>query len=359
MKVLINKNTSLKEGRELTAATLKKIWKNEYFQTAVMIILTVVIAFAFFFGLQMVLKSQYPILAVASTSMLPTLNVGDDIIVLGVNPDEIKAENIVGDIIVFPRPGNREELIVHRAVGKNLENDGEWYFTTKGDKNTGNDPWKIPGNEIVGKVIARIPYLGNTSLFTHTQQGTTVIMIICFFLILLILIDFIIPSEKEEKDNASKAEKNTEKRKLIKKILEGRVVFLVILNVLLIGLAIFSLWSSFTFWQPGAYGPQDVTIRGMYPDLQFHEGFGNEGFLSQGFITYKIDCWVNGVMRPGVPTFSWAQLSILILFIIDAWTFISPIRLSRKMQKDEQSTSAESNESKYQNAGLQSFRHKF
>lgn len=345
MEVLINKNTSSKEGRALTAATLKQVWKNEYFQTAVMIVLTVAIAFGFFFGLQTVFKSQYPILAVASTSMLPTLNVGDDIIVLGINSDEIKAENIVGDIIVFPRPGNPGELIVHRAVGK-TKNDGQWHFTTKGDNNLGNDPWEIPGNKIIGKVIARIPYLGNTSLFTHTQQGTTVIMIICFFLILLILIDFIIPSEKEQKDNTSKAEKNTENRKLIEKILEGRVVFLVILNVLLVSLAIFSLWSSFTFWQPGAYPPQDVTIRGMYPDLQFHEGF-NEGFLSQGFITYKIDCLVNGVTRPGVPTFSWAQLSILIPLIIDAWMLISPIRLGRKIQEDEHSTSPESNQLKY------------
>lgn len=325
----------------MTVATLRQVWKNEYFQTAVMIVLTVVIAFGFFFGLQTVFKSQYPILAVASTSMLPTLNVGDDIIVLGVNADEIRAEKIVGDIIVFPRPGNPGELIVHRAVGKTLKNDGQWHFTTKGDNNRGNDPWEIPGNKIVGKVIARIPYLGNTSLFTHTQQGTTVIMVICFFLILLILIDFIIPSEKEQKENTSKAEKNMENRKLTEKILEGRVVFLVFLNVLLVGFAVFSLWSSFTFGQPGAYPPQDVTIRGMYPDLQFHESF-NEGFLSLGFITYTIDCLVNGVMRPGVPTFSWAQLSILIPLIIDAWMLINPIKLRRKIQ-DEHSTSAESN----------------
>ncbi len=304
----------------------------------------------FWFGLRFALRTDYPLLAVISRSMLPTLNVGDDIIVQGVNPDEIKAENIFGDIIVFPRPGKPEELIVHRAVGRTPSGE----FITRGDNNDRNDGWRISGNEIIGKVIARIPSVGNTSLFFHTQQGTYLYMIIFLFLILLILIDFIVPSEKEEKDNASKVEKNMEKRKLIERILEGRVVFLGIINVLLISLAIFSLWSSFTFWQPGADPPQYVTIRGMHSDLQFHEDFKAppdlqfyEAFLSQGFITYKIDCLMNDGKRPGVPTFSFAQFSILILLITDAWMLINLIRSRRKMQKDEESTSVKSSELQY------------
>jgi signal peptidase I len=292
----------------------------------------------FWFGLRATLRTDHPLLAVISGSMLPTLNVGDYILLQGVNADEIKAENIVGDIIVFPSPTKPGELIVHRAVGK----DHEGYFITRGDNNPTTDGWRIPGNEIIGKVIGRIPYIGNTSLFFHTQQGTYLYIIIFFFMILLILIDFIIPSEKEEKDKASKVEKNVGKRKLIERILEGRVVFLVILNVLLISLAIFSLWSSFTFWQPGADPPQYVTIRGMYADLQFHEHFkapsdlqSHDAVLHQSLITYKIDCLVNGVMRPGVSTVSWTQFLILLLLVIDAWMLIDSMWSRRNTETDE------------------------
>ena len=332
---------------------IQDVLRNETLQTIILLAIMIAGAAAFWFGLRATLRTDHPILAVISTSMLPTLNVGDGIILQGVNASEIKAENIFGDIIVFPSPVEPGKLIVHRAVGKTLGKDGEWSFATKGDNNPGNDTWKIAGNKIIGKVIARIPYYGNVSLFTRTQQGTYLIIIIFAFLILLILVDFIIPSGKEGKDNTSNVERNVEKGKLIEKILEGRVVFLVILNVLLISLAIFSLWSSFTFWQPGADPPQYVAIRGMYSDLQFHEGFKkqynnvSEAFLSQGFIIYGIDCSVNGVIRPGVPTFSWAQFSILILLIIDAWVLINSIRSKRKMQMDEQSTSMESNELNY------------
>ncbi|RJS77777.1 signal peptidase I, partial [Candidatus Bathyarchaeota archaeon] len=143
--------------------TLRKLWKNEYFQTAITVILLLAFVFGFWYVTQTVLRTGYPALAVASTSMLPTLNVGDLIIVQGVPPEQINANYLTGDIVVFTDA--KGDLIVHRAV--KVENiSGEYWFTTKGDNVPGSkdqfSPW--PASRLVGKVVGRIPWIGNFAL---------------------------------------------------------------------------------------------------------------------------------------------------------------------------------------------------
>jgi len=192
----------------LAVAVLKRLWKNEYFKTAVMIIFVVAIVFGFWFGSQIVLSTSYPALAVASGSMCilpgsycdgwshpfePTLHVGDLIIVQGVNPEEIKAAPYPdGDIIVFHQPYAGGELIVHRAVAKE-ERDDKWYFQTRGDGNKGPDSPtpNIPEDNVVGKVILRIPWVGHISLFMNNSFG---ILIIALLLIILVIAEFIVPA---------------------------------------------------------------------------------------------------------------------------------------------------------------------
>jgi signal peptidase I len=204
----------------LTATTLKRLWKNEYFKTAVMIIFVVAIFFGFWFGSQVVLRTPYPALAVASGSMCllpgsycdgwshpfePTLHVGDLIIVQGVNPEEIKAASYPdGDIIVFHQPYADGELIVHRAVAKK-EKDGKWYFQTKGDGNKGPDSStpNIPEDNVVGKVVLRIPWVGHISLLMNNSFG---ILIIALLLIILIIAEFIVPALSSEKAEAEQKE---------------------------------------------------------------------------------------------------------------------------------------------------------
>jgi signal peptidase len=190
----------------LAVAVLKRLWKNEYFKTAVMIIIVVAIVFGFWFGSQMVLSTQYPALAVASGSMCmlpgsycdgwsnpfePTLHVGDLIIVRGVNPEEIKAAPYPnGDIIVFHQPYADGELIVHRAIA-NQTVDGKFFFKTKGDGNASPDSTLVSEDHVVGKVILRIPWVGHISLLMNNSFG---ILIIALLLIILVIAEFIVPA---------------------------------------------------------------------------------------------------------------------------------------------------------------------
>ncbi|MEM2911732.1 MAG: signal peptidase I [Candidatus Bathyarchaeia archaeon] len=300
----------------MAAEALKKFWKNEYFQAALTIALIFVIVFGFYFGAQIILGTEYPALAVASGSMLPTLNIGDLIIVQKVDPAQIKADKFTGDVLVFRDPRNPTELIVHRAVDITEYKGGHYLITTLGDNMHGEkdqfSPWD--SSLLIGKVVARIPYLGNLPLLFHSERNMYIFIlaILVILAILMLLSSF--------GDEVKPLEEN---KKLWK--IDLRLIHFIAINLLILGFLFFTLWGSFTFWQPGASPPQ-ATIRGMYADLQFHESFSNEAYLHQGFVTYRIDCQVSGGTRLGISTFSWFQFLILILVLFNARKLVDFVR---------------------------------
>ena len=203
-----------KEGIKLTLDTARKALKNEYIQTAITIVLIVVIVLGFWYGLQLVSNTQYPALAVASGSMCtvqhmycdgwshpfePTLHVGDLIIIQGINPEEIyAAEEPYGDIIVFHRGS---ELVVHRAIAKREQ--GTITFQTKGDGNDKPDGNWVSEDKVVGKVVLRIPWLGSVALFMHNSSGISIIIIL---LVVLVIVEFAIPALLGEKSEVKQEE---------------------------------------------------------------------------------------------------------------------------------------------------------
>ncbi len=176
---------------------LKDLWKNEYVKSLILLAIIIASIVAFWFGLRAYLRTDYPLLAVASGSMRPTLNVGDLIAVQGgFNVSDITAVYETGDIIVFHNPTNPDDLIVHRAVEKHQNGDA-FYLKTQGDNNSVIDRWEIYDDDLVGKVVGTVPYLGHVPLFVHTPTG---IMIIVVLLVILILLEFIIPVVKEKRE---------------------------------------------------------------------------------------------------------------------------------------------------------------
>jgi signal peptidase len=178
----------------LAKAKLTKLLKNSYVKTILLGVILLGTVFAFWFGLRIGLRTDYPLLAVASGSMRPTLNIGDLIIVQGF-PDysEINAVPAPdGTIIVFHKPSDPEELIVHRTVNKRDEN-GTWFFQTKGDNNGTPDYWIgeetlngwISQSHLVGKVVGVLPWIGNVPLFIRTPSG--LVLIILLFLVILFI----------------------------------------------------------------------------------------------------------------------------------------------------------------------------
>jgi len=164
---------------------LKDILKNDYVKTALLLIIMVVSVFAFWFGLKAALATDFPLCGVASGSMIPTLQVGDLIIVQGVpNASNINAApkdaSEPGDIIVFynPQKGFRDpnDLIVHRAIDM-FQDDGKWYFETQGDANPSQDAWEVPEDYVVGRVVFfRIPLVGFITFLMRTPAAFLVVL---------------------------------------------------------------------------------------------------------------------------------------------------------------------------------------
>ena len=114
--------------------------------------------------------------------MVPTLKVGDLVLVQYVNPYNVNAAPVSGDIIVFRKPYNLDEFIVHRAIAKDVVND-QLSFTTKGDNNYVQDQWPVPADNLIGKVVFRIPLVGYLKIYLGTPLGMTLIVILIIFLL--------------------------------------------------------------------------------------------------------------------------------------------------------------------------------
>jgi hypothetical protein len=228
----------------MAESKLRRAWKNEYIQTGIMIVIIVVVIFGLWFGSQIVLRTPYPALAVASGSMCKpyymrcdgwshpferTLHTGDLIIVQGIDGKDVKTGwDPEGDIIIFHRPKGSEmdvdELIVHRAIA-NLTYNGLIYFETRGDGSytDSGDHWTDYRGEnytyqgyvseklLVGKVIMRIPWLGHISQY---MRNSSAIYIIIILLVLLVIVEFVFPiltHKKPEKETAEEKPPSPEK----------------------------------------------------------------------------------------------------------------------------------------------------
>jgi len=200
----------------------KELLKNEWVKTAIMLAIVLIAFFSLWFGIRYALDTEYPLLAVASGSMVPTLNVGDLIIVHGISNFSTiyaapwnRSGGRSGDIIVFHTylqggpnlKGGGDELIVHRVINETKTYDRSlgryvYYFSTEGDANHVPDYWDLPNGPgvpdyyVVGKVVGDVPWIGNIPLFIRTTQGLETIIVL---IIIVVLAEYVYSSVKEKK----------------------------------------------------------------------------------------------------------------------------------------------------------------
>ena len=102
-------------------------------------------------------------IAIASGSMEKELYVGDVVIVKKCNANDI--DN--GDIIQYQMKGY---TVIHRVIEKKQKN-GEYYFTTKGDNNPSEDKESVKEEQVLGKVIFKVKYLGYPAIWLNIIQS--------------------------------------------------------------------------------------------------------------------------------------------------------------------------------------------
>ena len=100
--------------------------------------------------------------AIATGSMEKEICVGDVAIIQKCNSNDVN----VGDIIEYQMEGY---TVIHRIIQKNQRN-GEFYFVTKGDNNDLPDVAEVKENQLIGKVVFKIKYIGYPAIWLHLLQ---------------------------------------------------------------------------------------------------------------------------------------------------------------------------------------------
>ncbi len=199
-----------------TTSRAKRIWKNDDFQVAVAVIVIVLVLV----GVYAAETAGYVAVVPTGSMCIPydgacdgwshpfdrTLHVGDILIIVPVNSKDLNTNYPDSDIIVYNTP--QFGRIVHRIAATTTVN-GQVEYYTKGDGNgvdkwpnhispSEYDPWSpIAPNQIVGKVVMRIPWIGHVTLFLQGLAGgesnKVIVPIIVILIVLLIIIEFVLP----------------------------------------------------------------------------------------------------------------------------------------------------------------------
>jgi signal peptidase I len=169
--------------------------------------------------LQTALGTSIPIVVVTSSSMEPTLHVGDVCVIQRISPDQYVVgnhDNRTGDIIVFDAHNiypSLTEPVIHRIVNRTYDNvTGHYFFMTQGDNRLTNqypdgwpaNPW-TEDTKIYGKVILTIPWIGNIFLFIR-GGGVWLIVLVLAVVIVLIFYEEASKIQKKAKEKLASAQ---------------------------------------------------------------------------------------------------------------------------------------------------------
>ena len=129
---------------------------------------------------------------IKTNSMEPTISINDVVITKKVKKEKIKK----GDVITFLQDG---EVITHRIT--QIEDNGN--YTTKGDNNNIEDIFKITYENIEGKHILTIPYLGK---IVQALDNKIVFLIITLIILIFMFITILNQEKRENRREKKKIE---------------------------------------------------------------------------------------------------------------------------------------------------------
>ena len=110
------------------------------------------------------IPGNYEVKIVQSGSMEPAIHTGSIVII------KPSSEYNVGDVITFGKDTNVDVPTTHRIIEERITS-GEALYTTKGDANEDPDPKEVREQEIIGKVLTSIPYIGYVLDFARKPLG--------------------------------------------------------------------------------------------------------------------------------------------------------------------------------------------
>jgi signal peptidase len=128
-------------------------------------------------------------------SMEPAIPVGSVVVIKPVDPETLK----IGDIICFTL--TEPTSITHRIA--NVTDEG---FITKGDANEDPDQWTVRKENVIGKVIFTIPFIGYLGYFVRTPTGFILLIVVPASVIIIMEIRNIAKELRKQKQEQTSKE---------------------------------------------------------------------------------------------------------------------------------------------------------
>lgn len=122
-------------------------------------------------------EPKFSLYTIISPSMVPNIKVYDVVIDVKVDsPEDIQ----INDVITFTSnlPEVHGGTITHRVIAITKDEDGNYYYQTKGDSNLIEDSGQVAFTSIVGKVALKIPQLGRVQFFLASSYGWLILILI-------------------------------------------------------------------------------------------------------------------------------------------------------------------------------------
>ena len=126
----------------------------------------------------------FSLYSIISPSMHPTIKVYDIIIDKRVtSPTDIKK----GDIITFLSTSSYSQglTVTHRVIDIRKDENGKYEYQTQGDNNMSPDAAYAPYDNVLGKVVLRIPQFGRVQNFLANEHGWILVVIIPTLIIII------------------------------------------------------------------------------------------------------------------------------------------------------------------------------
>ena len=151
--------------------TAEKDKKNLLWTVLSYIIITIVILFAIAAILSKLSIGGIQLLTVRSGSMEPTIKTGSLILIKSAN------NYAIGDIVTYKSSTDPNEKITHRIVDMSTDK-GITQYRTEGDANDVADSISVRQDQIVGKELFTVPYIGYPIGYARTVPGLIIIVIV-------------------------------------------------------------------------------------------------------------------------------------------------------------------------------------
>lgn len=134
---------------------------------------------------------------VLSGSMEPAYHVGSLIYVKPVSPEMLKA----GDVITFML--NQDTVVTHRIAQVLPDADGAGLrFVTKGDANETEDAGWVYAQNVIGRAVVTIPYLGYLSAYIQRPPGSCLAVAFCAALLLISFLSSLLKPKPKSPEQA-------------------------------------------------------------------------------------------------------------------------------------------------------------